>query len=100
MDMVKFLSKLLNKDFEPNETKSVQSVIENVTAPLPDIEYELDETQQSLFDKIEHTHANIFIQGQAGTGKSTFIKYLIAHSNKRIRVVCPTAIAAINIILS
>lgn len=97
MDMVKFLSSLLNKDFEPKETKPVQSVIEKVTTPLPDIEYELDETQQSLFDTVEHTNINLFIQGQAGTGKSTFIKYLLAHSNKRIRVVCPTAIAAINI---
>ena len=39
----------------------------------------LNLTQRKLFDRIEHTHNNIFIQGQAGTGKSTFIKYLKKH---------------------
>ena len=58
---------------------------------------DLNLTQRKLFDKIEHTHNNIFIQGQAGTGKSTFIKYLKKHSKKRIRLVAPTAIAALNI---
>lgn len=57
----------------------------------------LNLVQRKLFDKIEHTHNNIFIQGQAGTGKSTFIKYLKKHSKKRIRIVAPTAIAALNI---
>lgn len=57
----------------------------------------LNLTQRKLFDRIEHTHNNIFIQGQAGTGKSTFIKYLKKHSKKRIRLVAPTAIAALNI---
>lgn len=58
---------------------------------------ELNLVQRKLFDKIEHTHNNIFIQGQAGTGKSTFIKYLKKHSKKRIRLVAPMAIAALNI---
>ena len=57
----------------------------------------LNLVQRKLFDKIEHTHTNLFIQGQAGTGKSTFIKYLKKHSKKRIRLVAPTAIAALNI---
>ena len=58
---------------------------------------QLNLVQRKLFDKIEHTHQNLFIQGQAGTGKSTFIKYLKKHSKKRIRLVAPTAIAALNI---
>jgi ATP-dependent exoDNAse (exonuclease V) alpha subunit len=57
----------------------------------------LNLVQRKLFDKIEHTNTNLFIQGQAGTGKSTFIKYLKKHSKKRIRLVAPTAIAALNI---
>ncbi len=57
----------------------------------------LNLVQRKLFDTIEHTHTNIFIHGQAGTGKSTFIKYLKKHSKKRIRLVAPTAIAALNI---
>ena len=57
----------------------------------------LNLVQKKIFDTIEHTHQNIFIHGQAGTGKSTFIKYLKKHSKKRIRLVAPTAIAALNI---
>ena len=40
---------------------------------------------------------NLFIQGQAGTGKSTFIKYLQDYSTKNIVLCSPTAVAAINI---
>ncbi len=57
----------------------------------------LNTTQRKLFDLIEHTKRNLFIQGQAGTGKSTFIKYLKKNSKKRIRLIAPTAITALNI---
>lgn len=69
--------------------KSVSKSVKDVT--------ELNLVQRKLFDRIEHTHQNFFIQGPAGTGKSTFIKYLKKHSKKRIRLVAPTAIAALNI---
>ena len=61
------------------------------------MQYELDATQKDLFETIEQTDTNVFVQGQAGTGKSTFISYLKEHSSKRIRIVCPTAVAAVNI---
>lgn len=81
----------------PLET-NIQEInaLKSVSKAVKDLD-ELNLTQRKLFDKIEHTHANIFIQGQAGTGKSTFIKYLKKHSKKRIRLVAPTAIAALNI---
>ena len=69
--------------------KSVSKSVKDLT--------ELNLIQRKLFDTIEHTHQNLFIQGPAGTGKSTFIKYLKKHSKKRIRLVAPTAIAALNI---
>lgn len=82
-----------------------------VASSLPDIEakpppaadqqvtamHTLDDVQQDLFDAIETTQSNFFIQGQAGTGKSTFVQYLKDHSSKRLRAVCPTAIAALNV---
>ncbi len=64
--------------------------------PFP-ADFALDSTQASLFHKIESTQNNYFIQGQAGTGKSTFIRYLLARSQKRIRIACPTALAALQI---
>lgn len=53
--------------------------------------------QHELFHRIENSTDNYILQGQAGTGKSTFIKYLFNNSNKKIRILCPTAIAALNI---
>ena len=96
MNIKDFLSNLLGKELKEKEPIA-NIAIEQVSKPLPTVDYELDEDQQELFDLIENTNQNIFIQGQAGTGKSTFINYLKTHSNKRIRVVCPTAVAAINI---
>ena len=45
---------------------------------------------------IEHTGANLFLTGRAGTGKTTFLHRLIGESRKRMVVAAPTGIAAIN----
>lgn len=44
----------------------------------------------------EYTGISIFLTGKAGTGKTTFLKALKEHSSKRIIVVAPTGVAAIN----
>ncbi len=43
-----------------------------------------------------YTHRNIFLTGKAGTGKTTFLRRLREESNKRMIVVAPTGVAAIN----
>ena len=48
------------------------------------------------WDFVEHTGTSVFITGKAGTGKTTFLKNLKAQSSKRIVVVAPTGVAAIN----
>ncbi len=60
-------------------------------------DFALNSIQADLFNKIESTHNNYFIQGQAGTGKSTFIRFLLSQSQKRILIACPTALAALQI---
>lgn len=45
---------------------------------------------------VETTGANLFLTGKAGTGKTTFLKNLRSHSSKRMVVLAPTGIAAIN----
>ncbi|MBN1951140.1 MAG: helix-turn-helix domain-containing protein [Bacteroidales bacterium] len=45
---------------------------------------------------VEFTNRNIFLTGKAGTGKTTFLHQLKAHSPKRCVVVAPTGVAAIN----
>lgn len=45
---------------------------------------------------ITETSENIFLTGKAGTGKTTFLKYLKENSTKNIIVAAPTGVAAIN----
>src|SRR5574344_112076 len=45
---------------------------------------------------IENTGENLFLTGKAGTGKTTFLRNLREKSCKRIVVLAPTGIAAIN----
>src|SRR4030065_2165931 len=45
---------------------------------------------------ITETNQNIFLTGKAGTGKTTFLKYLRQKSIKKIIVAAPTGVAAIN----
>lgn len=48
------------------------------------------------FDYLQYTGANVFLTGKAGTGKTTFLRDLRARSPKRMIVVAPTGVAAIN----
>lgn len=48
------------------------------------------------FDFVQYTGQNIFLTGKAGTGKTTFLKNLKERSPKRMIVVAPTGVAAIN----
>jgi hypothetical protein len=45
---------------------------------------------------IAETNQNIFLTGKAGTGKTTFLRYLRKHSLKECVVAAPTGVAAIN----
>jgi ABC-type ATPase involved in cell division len=51
---------------------------------------------QLAFDFVQHTNRCIFLTGKAGTGKTTFLKSLKIKSPKRMIVVAPTGVAAIN----
>lgn len=48
------------------------------------------------FRFVTETSENIFLTGKAGTGKTTFLKYLKENSTKNIIVAAPTGVAAIN----
>ena len=45
---------------------------------------------------IETTDTSLFLTGKAGTGKTTFLRRLRSESPKRMMVLAPTGIAAIN----
>lgn len=52
---------------------------------------------QNALNLIRHTHQSIFLTGKAGTGKSTFLRYVVEHTKKKNVVLAPTGIAAINV---
>ncbi len=47
-------------------------------------------------DFISHTSRSVFLTGKAGTGKTTFLKYIAENTNKNFVVAAPTGVAAIN----
>ena len=51
---------------------------------------------QDAYKLIQYTNTSVFLTGRAGTGKSTFLKYIVQHTHKKTVVVAPTGIAAIN----
>jgi len=53
------------------------------------------EFQQAL-DMVQYTRRSLFLTGKAGTGKSTFLRYVASHTKKKHVVLAPTGIAAIN----
>jgi len=52
---------------------------------------------QRAFYLMEHTPKNVFITGKAGTGKSTLLNHFRQHTQKKIAVLAPTGVAAINV---
>lgn len=53
------------------------------------------EWQQAL-QIIQYTRRSLFLTGKAGTGKSTFLRYIAKHTKKKYVILAPTGIAAIN----
>jgi uncharacterized protein YpbB/nucleoside-triphosphatase THEP1 len=51
---------------------------------------------QLAYDFVQYTDQHIFLTGKAGTGKTTFLLNLKGKLNKRMIVVAPTGVAAIN----
>lgn len=52
---------------------------------------------QNVWKLVRYTRQSVFLTGKAGTGKSTFLKYICANTRKRYVVLAPTGIAAVNV---
>ncbi len=46
---------------------------------------------------LEYTSLSFFVTGKAGTGKSTFLRHLARTSTKKIVILAPTGVAAMNV---
>lgn len=51
---------------------------------------------QDALSLIQYTRQSVFLTGKAGTGKSTFLRYICQNTKKKHVVLAPTGIAAIN----
>lgn len=51
---------------------------------------------QDALSLIQYTRQSVFLTGKAGTGKSTFLRYICQNIKKKHVVLAPTGIAAIN----
>ena len=73
----------------------VQPAAVRVKPALPPLDLDNREFQLAL-DLIENTNRSVFLTGKAGTGKSTFLRHIVAHTRKKAIVVAPTGVAALN----
>ena len=65
--------------------------------PLPkDIDLDNPEFVK-LRQLVDYTSQSIFLTGRAGTGKSTFLRYITATTRKKCVILAPTGIAAVNV---
>src|SRR5690349_11667171 len=61
---------------------------------LSSIEY--NKIFQLAADYINFSNRSIFLTGKAGTGKTTFLKFIRGNTSKEVAVLAPTGVAAIN----
>lgn len=62
------------------------------------IQIDLDNKEfQETLQIIKFTRRSLFLTGKAGTGKSTFLRYVRANIKKKTIVLAPTGISAINV---
>jgi ATP-dependent DNA helicase PIF1 len=62
---------------------------------IPDIE--INPQFQRALDVMERTGQSVFITGRAGTGKSTLLGYFRRNTRKKVAVLAPTGVAALNV---
>ena len=46
---------------------------------------------------MEESVRNVFVTGRAGTGKSTLLQYFRENTDKKVAVLAPTGVAAVNV---
>lgn len=61
------------------------------------IAIEINDLFQKAYDFMETSDKNVFITGKAGTGKSTLLDYFRENSAKKVVILAPTGVAAVNV---
>jgi ATP-dependent DNA helicase PIF1 len=68
----------------------------NPNIKLPD-DFELTQEFTDIFNLIENTNTNVYVTGDPGTGKSTFLKYFVKHTKKKAAILSSTGVGALNV---
>ncbi|MDE7368159.1 MAG: AAA family ATPase, partial [Muribaculaceae bacterium] len=67
------------------------------TKIYPEAGIDLDNNEfQQVWQLINHTNRSVFLTGKAGTGKSTFLRYITENTKKPHVILAPTGVAAVN----
>jgi ATP-dependent exoDNAse (exonuclease V) alpha subunit len=57
---------------------------------------EINDEFKEAFNLISKTNDSVFVTGNAGTGKTTFLRYYLTRATKKTVVLAPTGVAALN----
>jgi ATP-dependent DNA helicase PIF1 len=69
-----------------------------IPAPLQNLDgLELTDEFKKALQVMEVAEEHAFITGRAGTGKSTLLRHFMAHTKRRVAVLAPTGLAAVNV---
>lgn len=100
-----------NREMEENKNNTEQAfdddifdiksddIIDRRSEIKPAVEMDIDFSDEFMkcFNAMNDTNDHIFMTGDAGTGKSTLIKYFCKKTKKKAVVLAPTGVAAVNI---
>lgn len=63
-----------------------------------DANIDLDNKEfQNVLSLVNNTSSSVYMTGRAGSGKSTFLRYIVRNTRKKCVVLAPTGIAAVNV---
>ena len=69
-----------------------------MTKSIPDQnKIEINNQFRTALEILENSRRSLFITGRAGTGKSTLLDYFRNHTAKKVAVLAPTGVAALNV---
>lgn len=80
-----------------NSTKKTEKPIIEQKKEAPKPQFVLTDEFKEILDLLKNTNESIFITGKAGTGKSSLLKHFIKNTNKKLVILAPTGIAALNV---
>ncbi len=80
---------------KPKAKRSAASAAASAAAAPPPIE--INPGFRRALDVMEHTARHVFVTGKAGTGKSTLLELWRNQTLKKIAVLAPTGVAALNV---